>query len=171
LTYIERTIRYFFLMILYNFVLLSPMMPDKLIRVVSYTGLMLFYLYCHIIPANTSCKGQRLKILHGGYDLVLSSIVTFLIETAIYLFLIFKTATPARLLIMNGIICAILLYLLFMNGIIRIFTCSGQLGFFKRIALLLFWWIPGFNLLRRIMQNQIPHINGSRYIFQRLEKL
>lgn len=162
MTYIERTIRYFFLMILYNLVLLSPMIPDKLIRVLSCTGLMLFYLYCHMIPVNTSCKGQRLKILHGGYELVLASIVTFLFETAIYLFLIFKTATPARLLIMNGIICAILLYLLFMNGIIRIFTCSGQLGIFKRIALLLFWWIPGLNLF---LLHSFTQVSRKEYEF------
>ncbi len=132
MTYIERTIRYFFLMLLYNLVLLSPMMPDKLIRVLSCTGLMLFYLYCHIIPVNASCKGQRIRILHGGYELVLASIVTFLIETVNLSISNFQDSyTGTSSYYEWDHMRHSTLFIVYEWDYTNLY-CSGQLGFFKK---------------------------------------
>ncbi|MDF2887488.1 MAG: triacylglycerol lipase [Lacrimispora sp.] len=167
MTLFKRMVRYFLLMLLFNFTLLSPMLPGTLVRVLSCTGLMLFYLYYHFIPVKVNCNGRRLKILLGGCELLNAAIVCFFLELAVYGYvLIFNRTYPALLLVVNGIACAMFLSLLLINGIIRIFTCSGQLGLSKRIALLLLWWVPGVNL---VLLHQFIDTSHKEYDFT-LEK-
>ncbi len=167
MTLMKRMVRYFFLMILFNFPLISPLMPNTQVRVLSCTCLLLFYLWYHFVPVKSICKGRRLKILQGGCELMNAAIVCFFLELAVYAYLLaFYKSEPPLLLAINGIVCAILLYLILINGIIRIFTCSGQLGLFNRIALLFLWWVPGVNL---ILLHRFIDVSHKEYSFT-LEK-
>ena len=131
MTLMKRMVRYFFLMILFNFTLISPLLPNTLARVLSCSSLIFFYLCYHYVPVKVNCKGRRLKILQGGLELLNAVIMCFFLELAVYGFLlIFYKMVPPLLLVVNGIICAIFLYLLLINGIIRIFICSGAAWFF-----------------------------------------
>ena len=143
----KRIVRCFFLMLLFNFPLLSPFLPGLLVRVISGTVLFLYYLFCNVVPMNVNCTGRRLKILYGGCELMKTVIACFFLELAVYAYiLISKPDIPLLSLVINGFTSILLLIFLLLNGIFRIFTCSTQLGIMKRIALLLFWWVPILNL-------------------------
>ena len=143
----KRMVRCFFLMLLFNFPLFTLFLSGTLIHVLSLTGLFVFYLLFNIFPVNVNCSRKRLKILYGGCELMKTVIACFFLELAFYAYiLISKPEIPPLFLVVNGITSVLLLSFLLLNGILRIFTCSTQLGVLKRIALLLFWWVPILNL-------------------------
>ena len=132
-----------------------------------YSPCLILYLF-QIAPRREKTQQYRLRLLIGGYELVLSAFSCFLFEALAYLFVLVKgTEIGVHILIINIFVCAGLLFVLLFNGIIRIFTCSEQLGIVPRISLLLFWWMPVVNL---VILRKFLGVSASEYQFT-IEKL
>lgn len=97
----------------------------------------------HLKPAPTEpFATRRLRILQGGYELLYLFALCFLLECGFWgLTFTLKSIT----FWMNALVSILALFLLLMNGLLRIFFSSSQVGILWRILLLLFWWLPGFN--------------------------
>lgn len=126
-------------------------------------SLIAFYLYFNIVPRKDKSLQRRLRVLIGGYELMLAAIMCFTLEVLAYIYILASgIEIEVHILIINALVCAVLLFILLFNGIIRIFTCSSQLGIMPRISLLLFWWIPVVNI---IILRKFLDVSGSEYEF------
>lgn len=144
----RKIICWVLLLLCLNFTLLVRVMPNTLTAVLVGIALGVFYFSFNIRSVKIKSSQLRLRILNGGRELLLAAMVCFPLELLLYLHLLSKGAeVEGHLLLINGIICAVLLLIMLLNGIVRIFTCSTQLGILPRILLLLFWWMPVVNLL------------------------
>lgn len=148
ITIMKRSFRYLLLMLFFNFALFLSVLPGMTAVIFTGTALFIFYISYNIAPLKDKSLKRRLRILNGGFELTLAAIICFPMEILVYLY-IFLTGVDfgIHILIINGLFCAGMLFILLFNGIIRIFTCSSQLGIMPRIYLLLFWWMPVMNLI------------------------
>lgn len=152
--FLKRGISYLLIAILFNIVLFLHIFPDIPLLILAATGLVGYYFYYHICPLKYKPAKRRLRILSGGYELMLASMVCSFIEFLIYgCIIISDQPVPLLILLINGLMAWFLAFLLLFHGLVRIFFCSSQLGIMARLALLLFWWVPGINLflLRKFM--------------------
>lgn len=160
---LKRCLSWLLILLFLNIALVAQVMPGKAVAILVGMVLAAFYAFYSILPYRVNAAQRRLGILRGGYELALAAIVCFTLELAIYLYILVKAvALPPHLLIINAVTSGILLLLLLLNGIIRMFTCSAQLGVLPRVLLLLFWWVPiaNFFLLRKFLS-----VSGAEYNF------
>ena len=125
--------------------------------------LAVFYIYANIAPSKGKSAERRVRILNGGYELLLMSIICFSFEALAYAFILIKgPGIKTHILIINAVVCAVFLFILLLNGILRIFICSKQLGIMPKILLLLLWWMPIVNiaLLKKFLD-----VSGAEYNF------
>ena len=79
---------------------------------------------------------------------MLTTIFCFTSECLTYLYIFLGEVSVERhILIVNALVCGFLLFILLVNGILRIFLCSTQLGILPRILLVFFWWVPVANII------------------------
>jgi triacylglycerol lipase len=119
------------------------------ILIVSSTVLVILFLAYNINPANHKTDTKKLKIIIGGCELLKSSVIVFITQVLVYLYLyIFSniSVNPGTTLI-NTIVGLAVILVIMWNGIIRIVSTSTQLGFLLRISLLIVWWIPLVNII------------------------
>lgn len=129
-------------MLFLNIIYVTYVIPGTAAATAAGIALALFYIYFNIAPRREKTQQYRLRLLIGGYELVLSAFSCFLFEALAYLFVLVKgTEIGVHILIINIFVCAGLLFVLLFNGIIRIFTCSEQLGIVPRISFLM--WDTG----------------------------
>ena len=133
---------------LFNLVLIAQNAPAG---VTAAGGVLLFafYIFINIAPLKDSSPNRRLRVLNGGCELAVAAVSCFMLELALYLFILFldRPKIEVHLLIINAITCAGLLFTLLLNGIIRIIVCSKQLGAVPKMSLLFFWWVPVVNIM------------------------
>ena len=102
----------------------------------------------------------RVTIMEGGRSLCYSALYGFAAQTAVLLWLYPKASRAVhdqRVLWINGIYSAIMLFILLWNGILRIFFTSVRLRLKYRILMLLAMWIPGLNLGVLLYAMRIVH--------------
>jgi len=110
----------------------------------------LFYLAYAIFPGRISgdfkpIMSRRIKILCGGYELIIVSAVCLIAEVVVYICL-WNRAEPLYKIV-NGIISLILLFALAAQGILRLMATSAQVRLSRKLMLLLVWWVPVMNLI------------------------
>lgn len=86
---------------------------------------------------------RRLRVLRGGYELLYLFAICFVLQCVIW---VHTFAARSLLFWLNVLLSAAIMFVPLLNGVLRIFFCSTQVGLLWRILLLLFWWCPGFNL-------------------------
>lgn len=104
----------------------------------------------NILPSYQKGISARLVALSGGYELLWCAAVCGTAEVFGYLVLCIQFARQpfsVATLVVNGIISAVLLFLMALNGCLRILFTSAQLGVAWRVALILLWWVPLVNLV------------------------
>lgn len=115
------------------------------------------FIYYNANPRADKKSPHRQKILIGGYELTIAAGVLCTLQIILYLYICliaqFNINTPV--LIINGVISAILIFIMLLNGFIRMFTTSKQLAVSLRITLLLLWWVPVVNLVLLIITCKI----------------
>jgi len=120
-------------MLFLNIIFVTYVIPGTAAATAAGIALAVFYVYFNIAPRRDKTLQYRLRVLIGGYELVLAAFFCFTFEAMAYLFVLAKsTEIGVHILIINIFVCAGLLFILLFNGIIRIFTCSGQLGIVPR---------------------------------------
>lgn len=108
-----------------------------------------FYLLLHILPRLETGVPLRLSVLIGGYELVLCTAISFVIECGFFLWLCLGSGwgLSAPRLIATGVLALAVHFLTLANGFIRIVATSKQIGILWRVLLILGWWIPLFNVI------------------------
>ena len=136
------------LMLFLNITLVTRVTPGTATAVVAGIALGAFYIYFNFVPRKDKSPLRRQRVLIGGYELALAAITCFTLEVLAYCYVLLKgVEIGTHILVINALVCAVLLFVLLFNGVVRIFTCSGQLGIIPRISLLLFWWMPVVNII------------------------
>lgn len=125
---------------------------EKIKNIYSIIGTILLgilYLYINIIPRKEKVLGKRLKIMVGGYELLIDSILCIFIESIvyIYMFLIKEFSLDTWVIIANTIVVLIFSLLPLINGFFRLLFTSRQIGIVDRILLLCLWWMPIVNII------------------------
>ena len=121
------------------------------------TGIFLaaFYFCFHIVAVWDRAPLLRLRILNGGYELIFAVTVCFTAEIPLYSYLYFnKVEIPLHILLINAGVSLLLLVALLLNGVLRIFICSKQVGIMPKLFFLLLWWVPvvNFILLKKMLE-------------------
>ncbi len=107
-----------------------------------------FALMLQIRPCPSSAAAnRRLRILHGGCELLYLFAFCFLLQCGI---LVHTFSPKAVMFWLNALFSLSALFMILLNGLLRIFLCSAQAGILWRVLLLLFWWFPGLNLYLKI---------------------
>ena len=135
-----------------------------------------FFVCMNIVPYTGRGKeekiaGKRLKQLQKGRYLIIYTMLTFLVNTAINISLglhLEFASTGSIVLFVIGIVGWLLGEgILLLNGSIRLFATSVQMGIRYRVAIMLLWWIPVLNLF---FLYKLYRLAGQEYEIE-LEKI
>lgn len=107
------------------------------------------FIYYNIRPAADKAAPRKQRTLLGGSELLSTYLLFFPLQVLFYVRLFaFGSAREAMtVVILNGVLSLVFSYALALNGMIRVFVSSKQLGTALRISLLVLWWIPLVNLV------------------------
>lgn len=135
------------------------------INIVVIIALSIYFIVYNIIPNLTYTGVKKLKVLKGGYELLINTMVIFGLEVCIYLatVLFFKSVFSVPTLIINALVGLALILIVMWNGIIRIMITSKQLSIIMRVMLFFTWWIPLVNLFVLL---KCCNIVRREYIFE-----
>ncbi len=112
----------------------------------------------HIRPRKINVRNHRLRTLIGGYEILFVSFIIIGAEMILYLVLLVTKAldkvpfiafmgTPGYfLLIVNLLFFVPVVVLFLLNGFFRVLITSKYLRVLWRLLLMLFWWVPFFNM-------------------------
>ena len=78
-----------------------------------------------------------MKVLHGGCELILIVATCSIIEILICLNVVFLV--PAKINVLNILICVLILQTMVVQEIARVILLSKQVKWSKKIQILLFW--------------------------------
>ena len=116
---------------------------------------MIFFFLMNIIPYYGKRKeeevaGKRLKQLQKGRYLILytglTSMVNLMANIALGRKLTFSSAGSIILFVVGILVWLLSEGILLLNGCIRLFATSMQMGIRYRVALFFLWWVPVLNL-------------------------
>ena len=160
----KRIASYALLMLFLNLAFLIRILnAGTLIDVLLGMALAAFYIYYNIALRKAVATIRQSGILIGGYELMLAAIACFTLEVLLYTYILVSgMEIEVIALIANGVACAVLLLIMLLNGIIRIFICSRQLGIMPRLLLLFLWWFPVLNI---IILRKFIVASGAEYEF------
>lgn len=123
--------------------------------VLSILMALLFFLYVNVsplslYPEHAKTCGKRLRQIDKGCGLILYTTLTMIVSVIwlIWLFRYLSFETVGNILYYAAavILCLCGEGILLLNGILRLFATSVQMGIRYRAALLICWWMPFINL-------------------------
>lgn len=139
----------------------------------AYAAIFLVLLGCfilvNIMPNWKRQNFTRLGLMLGGATLAEICIGAFTIDLILGILdltIWFKRIpykAPIWGIVVHVLVCLLFLGLLILNGFIRMYTASVQLGIKWRVLFLIFWWVPIVNL---ILLRKICRIVKEEYEFE-----
>lgn len=134
-----------------------------------FFGLLLCFIVVNMLPNWKKQNFSRLGIMLGGETLIEICVIAFTLNfilgisyfTVLFPKLSFKP--PVWNMILHILLCFLFMGTLALNGFIRMYISSVQLGIKWRILFLLFWWVPILNL---ILLHKICRIVKDEYDFE-----
>jgi len=148
LKHLRRLFFYIFIMLFLNCAALFYALHFNVLLKILITAILLgAYVYYNVRPRTGEIPSKRLKILIGGYELILVSAICFISEFLLYILFVPRVGIDTLNIVINGILCVILIAAMILNGYIRIFTASTQLGAKLRLYLICLWWFPIINIV------------------------
>ena len=148
LTIIINTILVFFIS---NNYLLNKGYDIK-IPIIPMIFLILLFIIINILPSLFTKKllDKNLTKIRNGYRLLIIFFINLILITAFYLLSIFKYNIDLKILLINLLIVILVLNMVFLNGIIRVYLYSKQLGIRYRFIGLLLGLVPILHLIMLI---------------------
>lgn len=135
------------LFLLMNIVFIIDMALSKTIGIFASFLLFIFYSYINIAPIKEEELGKRLKIMLGGYELIVDITICMFLEIIVYILLLMNYSLNTWVIVINTIIAIIVSSFSFLNGFFRVIFTSSQITIFQRILVLIFWWVPIINII------------------------
>ena len=110
--------------------------------------LLIYFLIFNIKPSAQKSMNTRLTIMYDGRELAIIFAYGFMLNIMsfiIWSFVLISMTVGDIVLFMVWTLLtgAIVIF----NGVLRMFITSRQLGIIRRILLLVFWWVPVFNVV------------------------
>ena len=99
-----------------------------------------------MFPVYSKQYGKKLQILRGGLNLLSVFLITVTVQIILTLYLSFLSEIDSKSIILNTVIFFIGEFIIFWNGIIRVYLTSNQLGIKWRIAGAVCGMIPIINI-------------------------
>ena len=115
--------------------------------------LLLCFAVFNIVPVWKKQEFFRLGIMLGGEILIETGVISFTLNVIlgiIYLAVLFPAYGIIPLpggILLHVLVCLVLTCLTIMNGFIRIYASSVQMGIKWRVIFLIVWWVPVINLM------------------------
>jgi len=136
-----RAIKCLILFLFINSILIGKILPA--------TALFALYIFINIKPVGGRSSSGKLSVLIGGRECIIMAAVCLVSEMILYVAIIFYDLVGASVwvLITNAVLCAVLLFVLVLNGFIRICATSKQAGIAVKILFISLWWFPVINLI------------------------
>ena len=136
-------------LLLNSFVFMDMFGATWPIRIVVLSLLLFFYVYFLIRPRGDQPPEKKLRTLIYGYELIWTAEVLACVQIVLYLAcrLLPFISLNIELLVFSVAFCFPLLWVMLLDGIIRLFISSRQIGLLLRISLVVFWWVPLLNLI------------------------
>ena len=148
--------------------LIYAMRLNTLLKILFVAALFGIYVFFNYMPGNRKIKQKNLLALNGGYELILVSTICILSEFALYFSILFNGGASGGanggaiggaigganngavefsplILVINAVVSLILIAPMYINGFIRIFSNSTQLGAKLRLYIIFLWWFPIVN--------------------------
>jgi triacylglycerol lipase len=122
-----------------------------------------WYIKFSILPRREKRMIPKIQGLIGGYEIIIDVAIVTLLEIAAYATLIIWGPDLFWSLIINGIIFLLLSVGLLVNGGLRIFILSSQLGVTLRAAMLVLGWVPVANL---VLFGHYARVARAEYLFE-----
>lgn len=118
----------------------------KAIAIIAVIALSLFYIKMNIKPSVNDNPDNRLRIMYNGRELMIIFAWSFVFH--IVMGILWKTLFNISImgLIVFSVLSLVLDAIIIVNGFVRVFTTSKQLGIVWRVLVVLFWWLPVFNI-------------------------
>ena len=109
----------------------------------------LFYFFYSIFPGRISGHVNksaeiRMQGLYGGCELILTAGAAFSGEVILYVIMLFRVSL--RVMLLNAAAAVALLFLLALQGVLRLLVFSRQVKLVTKVLLFFTWWIPLVNL-------------------------
>lgn len=134
------------LLILFGFFISLPTVANLLISL----ALIGFFLWFNLRPRSAKISDRRLRLMIGGYDLMVTAGLCLFFQILWYLYLLFfHSGLPDLIptLLANLLFFLPVVFILMINGFFRMLFTSVQIGIVLRIAVLFLWWLPLVNLI------------------------
>ena len=129
-----------------NLLVLGACFPVRTSTVLlAYGILTVWFLLFNIMPLWRKGNFTRLGVMLGGEVLITVAILSFIPNLILTVWIGIRMILPIGLYILHIILWVILTAVLLINGCMRIFATSVQLGIKWRILLFFFWWFPLLN--------------------------
>lgn len=125
-------------------------------------GCVYFVTLC-IFPVFSKKYGRKMRILHGGQVLLTVFLITLTAEVIMLISLILAADISAKTLIINSVIAVIGEFIIFWDGIIRVYCTSTQLGIKWRTIGAICGMIPILNI---VMLIKIISVTAREYRFE-----
>jgi len=148
--YIVRLLFYCFTMLFLNIAaLLYNIRINIFLKILIAVVLFGIYIIYNIKPRADKIQSKRLKIMIGGYELILTATFCLISEILLYIYVLLIANTDINPLdvIINGVLSTIFTFIMLLNGFIRAFASSRQLKATFRIYIILLWWVPVANVI------------------------
>lgn len=132
-------------------------LSGRAVAIVVLLGLLINFIGFNIKPSGNNNPVHRLRIMYNGRELML--VFTWAFVFHIIIGVLWKTCFS---LSMGGLIAYIVSAVLLdgivvINGFVRIFTTSKQLGIVWRVLSALLWWLPILNIYLMVKACRVVH--------------
>ncbi len=139
------------------------------IFIAMFIVLSLCFIAINIVPNWKKQNFSRLGIMLGGETLIEICVISFTLDLILgisYLIILFPKLSfvpPIWGIVVHILVCILFMGILALNGFIRMYVSSVQLGIKWRIIFLIFWWVPIINL---VFLHKICKIVRDEYDFE-----
>lgn len=166
--YIKRIINTLLILLLTNYLIIAKMlgMLSIVYSLAFYSLSIPIFILINIFPQYKSIKPLRQGIMLDGYELVLLFAMTFTLNIGLYIYFGFNFVPDKIswvLLTLQILLCVLCEIIVAINGIIRIYSTSVQLGIKWRVLFALLFWFPIVNI---ILMWKICRIVRHEYNFE-----
>lgn len=118
----------------------------KAIAIIAITALSFYCIKINIKPSNVNNPEHRLRIMYNGRELMIIfawSFVLHIVTGVLWKTLFDISAVGITVFI---VVSVVLDATVIVNGFLRVFMTSRQLGIVWRVLIVLLWWMPIFNI-------------------------
>ncbi len=144
---INRLLNLIFLFFFSNiYIALHLLQSPPLLNVFVYAISVAYFIAFNIMPRWKKKSFSRGEVLMGGRELILSSFLLFIADICFAVFFLPGIGLNPVAIAFSELGALIILFIISLNGVLRIICASTQLSLIMKVALFFTWWVPLLNI-------------------------